>query len=238
VPAIFVSYSRSDRETVTSILSAVEEAALDYWLDESDILPSMEYNAKILDGLASCEWFLLVMTPRSAASEYVKDELHWALTNRNGRIVPVMREACNPAAFHLRLARIQYLDLTEGNHDGVEQLQKSLKLVQAAGSEESLSLGKRKLGSDLEMISLLLTFISRYHQKHIRNLLGDRSANRPVYIGGRSVRHELRDLCTWGLLNRCPGVEIGERAGDGRRFLLDDVVELTDLGKQLAPHVS
>jgi hypothetical protein len=145
------------------------------------------------------------MTRQSANSEYVKDELHWALTNRTGRILPIMLEPTDPAAFHLRLMRIQYVDMTPQNADAVSDFRKSLQLIERGNDESTLPLNHRSMDSEKELISLLLTFISRYHQKHLRNLTAPRDSDHQAYVGGRSVRHELR--------------------------------ELTDSGKQLAPHI-
>lgn len=236
--SIFVSYCRSDRAAIDKIVSEVSTSSLRFWVDDGEILPTMEFNDKILEGLATCSWFLIVMTPRSAESEYVKDELHWALTNRSGRIIPVMLDHCDPATFHLRMLRIQYVDLTPDNQDGLGQLQQALQLVEKANKEDSLPLNSQKMDVDLELVSLLLTFISRNHQKHLRNMLAEPDSDRQSYIGCHTVRHELRHLCSWGLLNRCPDVMIGQQAGNGQRFILRDVVELTEIGAKLARHVS
>lgn len=94
------------------------------------------------------------------------------------------------------------------------------------------------MGNNLELISLLLTFIGRNHQKHLRNLLAEAGSELLNYVGRRSARYELRDLCSWGLIRRCNEVKIGISARDGARFNLREAVELTDLGKQVAIHVS
>jgi TIR domain len=64
--------------------------------------------------MESCDWFLLVVSPRAAESEWVKDELNWAVYNRTARIVPVIMEVCNLWEFHIRLPRIQNIDFTRG----------------------------------------------------------------------------------------------------------------------------
>lgn len=234
---IFISYSRVDRNAIEPILNELEANDLQYWLDDSDILPTMEFNAEILNGLNKCPWFLIAMTPQSAASEYVKDELHWALTNRNGRIIPVMLEVCDPASFHLRLLRIQYVDFTGNPKDRTGLLEQTLIAVQRASTEQSLTLENQPLSAELELVSLLLTFISRHHQKHLRNLLQSNEKTSLRYRGGRPVRGELRDLCNWGLLERRPNVRIGDFADDNQQFVLGDLVKLTSLGERLARHV-
>lgn len=240
---VFISYCRSDRDGLAPIIDALGQHDLRYWLDESSILPAMEFNDEILAGLHACPWFLLAMTPRSAVSEYVKDELHWALSNRSGRIIPVMLEACDPALFHLRLLRIQYVNCTGKKADLSGNLGKTLESVRSANAEQLLTLEHQSLSGDLETMSLLLTFISRHHQKHLlnlsrnSNLSKDAELERLAYRGGRSVRHELRDLCAWGLIERLAGAQIGRSAGDGQRFMLNELVKLTPLGQRLAQHV-
>lgn len=120
--SVFISYSRGDRNSINVILQELSNASIPVWLDETNILPSMDFNDKIIDGLESSQFLLIVMTQRSAESEYVKDELHWALRNRSGRIVPVMLEKCDPARFHLRMMRLQYVDLTPTNKSGLDDL--------------------------------------------------------------------------------------------------------------------
>lgn len=65
---------------------------------------------EILKGLEQCEWFLLVMSSRSAESKWVRDELHWALDNRDEKVIPVLIEECKSSDFHIRLPRIQHVD--------------------------------------------------------------------------------------------------------------------------------
>ena len=235
--SIFISYSRKDRNAIDEILATIADSSLKTWLDERDILPTMEFNARILDGLDKSDWYLLVMTPRSAKSEYVKDELHWALTNRDGRIIPVMLEKCDPATFHLRMMRIQYVDWTSGSHTGKPQLQNALQLVKDITSDGTLPLNDASLDSEKELIGLLLTFITRHHQKHIRNLKCDRWSSNQNYMGCRNARRELRDLCGWGILKRIPGIKLGESENDGQRFILSDIVELTPIGESIVKHI-
>jgi hypothetical protein len=233
--SVFISYSRADRAAIGDILSNAEKCSLKPWIDTRKIPAGAAFDQSILDGLMRCQAFLLIMTPRSAKSEYVKDELHWALSNREGRVIPVMLKKCDPAAFHLRMSRIQYVDLTPRNKAGKGDLLRALRLIRDTPSEEQLPLHTRPIGKELEWLSLLLTFISRNHQKHLRNLLAPPNSKRQQYSGRRTARHELRDLCTWGLVSRRPKVKIGEIAADNHPFTLRDAVKLTETGKRLAP---
>jgi len=108
---VFVSHSSKDRQFVEQeIIGLLEKAGIKTWYSKAAIETAAEWERSILQGLQSCEWFLLVMSPRSATSEWVKDEIHWAIENRAGRIIPVMVEDCDPRQFHIRMARLQYVD--------------------------------------------------------------------------------------------------------------------------------
>lgn len=76
------------------------------WFDKDDVRVADYFERRILEGLKSCRWFLLAMSPHSAESEWVRDELHWAIENRPDRILPVMLDECIPEAFHVRLNRM------------------------------------------------------------------------------------------------------------------------------------
>jgi hypothetical protein len=116
IPRVFISYSSSDLPYVkVEIIPIIEECGIEFWYDQSGIKTVDHWERSILKGLETCDWFIIVMTPRSAESEWVKDELHWAFDHLpGGRIIPIMVEACDPAWFHIRLPRIQFIDLRQG----------------------------------------------------------------------------------------------------------------------------
>jgi hypothetical protein len=64
--------------------------------------------------MEACEWFSLVVSPFAAESDWVKDELFWAMENRPTRIVPIIKETCDLYRFHIRLPRIQHGDYAGG----------------------------------------------------------------------------------------------------------------------------
>jgi hypothetical protein len=70
---------------------------------------------------------LLVVSPRSLDSEWVKDELFWAIDNRPDRIIPVVIGQCSPADFHIRLRRIQPIDFVEDPVEGRSKLLAALR---------------------------------------------------------------------------------------------------------------
>jgi hypothetical protein len=108
--AVVISHSAQDvRWIETELIPLLQEVGIAPWYSKDDIRTAEYWEREILAALNKCEWFLIVLSPRSAVSDWVKDELHWAITNRKNRIIPVMIESCNLHDFHIRLARIEFV---------------------------------------------------------------------------------------------------------------------------------
>jgi serine/threonine protein kinase len=120
---VFVSHSTRDREFVErEVIGHLERHGIRTWYSKVAIQTAAEWETSIRRGLESCDWFLVVLSPRSATSEWVKDELHWAIDKRPNRIIPVLIEDCEPRDFHIRMARIQYVDFRRPSPETREQL--------------------------------------------------------------------------------------------------------------------
>lgn len=108
---IFVSHSAQDRSFVDrEIIELLHSHGLETWYSKDDILSAAHWERNIVSGLKACDLFLVVLSPRSAQSEWVRDEVHWAIQNRSQQIIPVLMETCNLEDFHLRMPRIQFVD--------------------------------------------------------------------------------------------------------------------------------
>jgi ATP-dependent Clp protease ATP-binding subunit ClpB len=111
---VFISHSVQDREYVErEIIAPLRSWGLQAWYSTSDIRPTDRWERKILEALRACEWFLVAMSPRSAQSEWVRDEVNWAMNYRIKRIIPVMIDNCDLSEFHIRMPRIQYIDFRD-----------------------------------------------------------------------------------------------------------------------------
>ncbi len=125
---VFVSHSSQDRKFVErEIISKLEKNGIKTWYSKVDIQTASEWHQSIIHGLESCNWFILVMSPRSSNSEWVKDEVHWAIDKRPSRVIPILMEDCNFNDFHIRLARIQYIDFRKPTEELTIKLIKTLK---------------------------------------------------------------------------------------------------------------
>ena len=106
-----LSVSSLDRDSVErNIIAILREKGIDTWYSNEKIETADECEKKIKDGLKTCDWFLVVMTAHSVRSKWVQREVFWATDKREGHIIPVMLETCDPEELNLALFPIQYID--------------------------------------------------------------------------------------------------------------------------------
>ncbi len=121
--SVFISHASENREFIEQqIIPPLEKAGIGYWYSKEDIQSASEWERSILSGLEHCEWFFIAMSPESLRSEWVKDELFWAIDNRPDRILPVVIAACDPVEFHIRMRRLQVIDFTDNTSDSQEMM--------------------------------------------------------------------------------------------------------------------
>jgi hypothetical protein len=123
MPKVFISHATVDRAVVTrDVIDLLRDHGIEVWFAEDDIATARQWERSILEGLQACDWFLVALTPGSVKSEWVKDETHWAIEERPGRIVPVLMEDCDVRGIHIRLPRIQYVDFRKVNDEARRRL--------------------------------------------------------------------------------------------------------------------
>jgi hypothetical protein len=110
---VWISHCTPDRAFVeTEIFPVLQTHGIRPWYAKDDILVADDWEHSIRDGLESCEWFLVVISPRAADSRWVRAEVRWAFRNRSGKILPVLHEPCEPENFHLMMPGVQHIDFS------------------------------------------------------------------------------------------------------------------------------
>ena len=110
---VFVSHSSRDRDAVElHIVSLFKNHEIETWYSEEDIQTAEDWKRVIVSGLKSCDWFVVALSPRSTASEWVSAEVDWAFEHRPDRLIPVIIEECDTDECNLKLRNIQCLDFT------------------------------------------------------------------------------------------------------------------------------
>ena len=128
----FLSYSRADQEVALRLANDLRSAGISMWVDQLDIRPSEHWDRAIERAVRDCQGLIVVLSPRSVASDNVADEISFAIEHGKS-VLPIMIENC---PLPLRITRMQVIDATRDYERAVAQC------VDALGGEQQLSLGR------------------------------------------------------------------------------------------------
>lgn len=108
---IFISYKKEDRQLVDRVAAGLQADGFSVWWDD-DLTPKAAWDATLEREIAAAGTVVVLWTPLSVTSDWVRTEAHYGLDR--GKLVPVMMENCSiPLAFMLR----QTVNLTGWNGD-------------------------------------------------------------------------------------------------------------------------
>lgn len=113
----FLSYSRSDEAFALRFARDLRSHGVVMWVDQLDIRPSERWDRAIERAVRDCRGLLVILSPRSVASENVADEISFAI-NTGKPVLPVMIEKC---ALPLRITRMHLVDATAGYERALKQ---------------------------------------------------------------------------------------------------------------------
>ena len=123
-PTAFISYSRVDADFARKLACDLETSGVPVWLDLRNIPYGRPWDTEVENALATLPRMLLILSPASAKSDNVRNEISYALDNGK-LVIPVMYQACEVP---LRLRRIQYIDFRNDYHTALEMLVAHLAL--------------------------------------------------------------------------------------------------------------
>ncbi|MBN8590116.1 MAG: SUMF1/EgtB/PvdO family nonheme iron enzyme [Anaerolineae bacterium] len=116
---IFISYSKKNRDYAYQLADYLEANGFPIWIDRADIEYGVDWWDAIVEGLRVCGAFIVIMTPESKASQWVKREVFLAEQQRKSTF-PILLNGDNWELFVLT----QYADLRNGAMPGAEFLQR------------------------------------------------------------------------------------------------------------------
>ncbi|HET6510690.1 MAG TPA: TIR domain-containing protein [Candidatus Kapabacteria bacterium] len=112
MPSVFISYSRQDSAHAVAIADHLRSEGLDVWFDQHGIEGGEVWGGKIVQAIADCNTFLLLLSPSSVESHNVLKETMLA-SEKLKRIVPVELTSTRlSTAFEYPLAGIQRVAFT------------------------------------------------------------------------------------------------------------------------------
>jgi hypothetical protein len=121
---VFVSHSSKNSVFTERLVRTLNRYDIRHFYSKKNILGAQQWHDEIGAALARCDWFLLVLSPESVKSEWVKSELLYALRSKRfkERIVPLIHKACDQDKLSWTLAALQYIDFRQSFHGGCTEL--------------------------------------------------------------------------------------------------------------------
>jgi TIR domain len=114
---LFISYASHDSSFVQSLSSVIRSAGIDTWVDRENLSPGDRWRGEVMTAIETCTVFVVVLSQASASSREVRREVE-AADRREKRIIPIIKEACDPRSMELVLAERHWIDFSTGDPSG------------------------------------------------------------------------------------------------------------------------
>ena len=114
---LFISYARRDAEFAQKLNAGLHDRGVATWIDELGIRSGADWPDRIATAIEDCTAMLIVLTPDSMNSKWVRRELEFA-DARDKKILPLLhRHTKLPSTYELRFGSVQRADFTHGDFD-------------------------------------------------------------------------------------------------------------------------
>lgn len=121
---IFLSHSSQDADFATDLAEVIRRHGVPVWYSPTNITGAQQWHDEIGSALKRCDWFVLVLSPASVESMWVKRELLYALQQQRyeKKIVPVLYKSCDYEKLSWVLDSSQFVDYRGGFAEGCKAL--------------------------------------------------------------------------------------------------------------------
>src|SRR5215210_4274194 len=94
---VFLSHSNLDRNFADFIAETLRKHGIPVWYSQTNILGAQQWHDEIGEALKRCDWFIVILSPNSVQSMWVKREVMFALNNNRfaDKIIPVLYQPCD-----------------------------------------------------------------------------------------------------------------------------------------------
>jgi hypothetical protein len=154
----FLSYSRSDQEFALRLATYVRAQGISLWVDQLDIRPSEHWDRAIERAVSKSLGIVVVLSPRSVASDNVADEISFAIDGGKS-VLPVMIERCN---LPLRITRMQIIDATGNYNKALEECVAELRRSKEPMSPQELAAQQERIGIPAADVESVARILARY----------------------------------------------------------------------------
>ena len=143
---IFISYSHADQEFVKRLVSALHDEGEDVWWDRWEILAGDSLIDKIFEeGLSQATAFVVVLSPESVRSKWVRQELDVATVRKIEGITKIIPVVIGDAEIPSALRALLWIDMRQNFEEGVQKIINSVH----GTTEKSTRLSRESITSAL-----------------------------------------------------------------------------------------
>ncbi len=117
---VFLSHSSLDWQFATEVAEVLRGHGIPVWYSEINIIGAQQWHDQIGAALRRCDWLVVLLSPSSVESIWVKREVLFSLNDRryDEKIVPVLYQPCDYDQLSWTLSLLQIVDFTQGFEDG------------------------------------------------------------------------------------------------------------------------
>jgi len=121
---VFLSHSAKDQRFLKRLVGVLRDNGLSVWFSEHGIRGAAQWHDEIGAALARCDWMIVILSPASVASRWVKREVTHAVEEPrfDGRIIPLRISACSAKELSWVLPQIQTIDFIGRFDDACREL--------------------------------------------------------------------------------------------------------------------
>jgi hypothetical protein len=121
---VFLCHSSLDWEIANKIAELLRRHGVPYGHGPSSIRGAQQWHDEVGDALERCDWFVILLSPDSIKSKWVKRELIFALDEEHYEkcIIPAVIRVGNYRRFGWSCRSYQFVDFTEDFEKGCRAL--------------------------------------------------------------------------------------------------------------------
>ena len=127
---VFVSYSTDDLNFVQDFVQTLMSNGVDIWWDKSSLQGGDDWQEDIEQAIENCEIYMVLLSPNSIRSDWVKKEYTCAM-DRNKEVIPILYQDCKVP---IALIDINYIDIQGPKYQ--KGIQDIIKLTSVGPKDE------------------------------------------------------------------------------------------------------
>ena len=133
---VFMSYAHSDEPLARRVFDILKEAGLEVWDGTREVMPGDNWAAKVSEALQESQAMVVLLTPHTMRSNWVRSEIEYALgeIRFRDRLIPVVvgdPEELKNEDVPWILWNLKTIRLTEhaNEEEGIKEIARTLQQV-------------------------------------------------------------------------------------------------------------